>query len=409
MISVREASALVSKAVKNRIPDWIGSIAAGEPCEVTLSISLRPPTEAHVLADRAAAQEWARQWREAVLPAGVEVDWEERRWPRLSTQRVPVRVRLSSPEACEAFAGGEIAQESALLRARAHVIRDAFADGTVATNDQLKRVVRGARATLARLTDTDFDHVVTGARWLASRPRVALRPRQIPIRGVDSKWFGAHRQLLGALFEVATGAPLDIVEADARVRVRILGADVDTPWEMTDFAAPATQLARLPLKPRAVLLTENLECLLAFPAWDGVVAIHSSGYAVSQVGQLEWLTGVPVIYWGDLDSHGFAILSMARGLLAGVGQAGVVSVLMDEDTLMAHRDLWVQEPKPTPGTFAHLTEAEQRTLERIRSLGHVRLEQERIPWDTCVAELERALGAVLASKPALGTEAAPGP
>lgn len=115
------------------------------------------------------------------------------------------------------------------------------------------------------------------------------------------------------------------------------------------------------------------------------MAVHGSGYAVDGVARLDWIDGARVIYWGDLDSHGFAILNRLRSHLPEVE-----SVLMDEATLLAHQDLWVPEPKPSTGTFAHLTGTEARALERLRAEGNVRLEQERIPWDTALNRLRTA-------------------
>ena len=72
----------------------------------------------------------------------------------------------------------------------------------------------------------------------------------------------------------------------------------------------------------------------------------------------------------------------------------VESVLMDETTLLKHRDLWVDEPKPSTGAFAHLAGTERRVLDRIRAEGNVRLEQERIPWGAALNRLRTAVGEV---------------
>ena len=65
---------------------------------------------------------------------------------------------------------------------------------------------------------------------------------------------------------------------------------------------------------------------------------------------------------------------------------------MDRETLMAHRELWGQEPEGHAGALSSLSAAEQSL---IAGLGHdhwgprVRLEQERM----CFGWLEKALEA----------------
>src|SRR5699024_6393836 len=105
------------------------------------------------------------------------------------------------------------------------------------------------------------------------------------------------------------------------------------------------------------------------------------------VAQLAWIGGARGIYWGDLDSHGFAVLNRLRTHLPDVEGVG-----MDDVALLADEDLGVTEPKPSSGTFRELTVSETRALERIRAEGDVRLEQERIAWDTALARLTAAGG-----------------
>lgn len=258
------------------------------------------------------------------------------------------------------------------------------------------------RKVAKRLLDLDedaFNRVIDVVTWLAANPLGRMRPRQLPIRGVDSKWFGSHRGLIKVLLPLATVAPenlegsdshvgstLDILDAESIVRLRFLDPAMAL-GPLRDIAAPLDQLAVLDVRPRTVLVFENLESVLALPEIAGTVAIHGSGYAVNVLSRLPWATSARVIYWGDLDSHGFAILNRLRSHLPVVE-----SVLMDEATLLAHKDLWVPEPKPSTGTFAHLTGTEARALDRLRAEGNVRLEQERIPWQTSLSRLWTAIG-----------------
>jgi hypothetical protein len=118
----------------------------------------------------------------------------------------------------------------------------------------------------------------------------------------------------------------------------------------------------------------------------GVVAAYGQGNAVVSLARIQWLRDARIFYWGDLDSHGFRILHQARA--AGLSAH---SVLMDTATLHEHRDLWVTEPKPFTGTAALLTEAEANALAELRTLAHIRLEQERIPWTYALTALREAV------------------
>jgi len=109
-----------------------------------------------------------------------------------------------------------------------------------------------------------------------------------------------------------------------------------------------------------------------------MVCFMARGYAVEAFGQIPWLRHLVCHYWGDLDTHGFAILNRLRHYLPAVR-----SLLMDSDTLVRHRALWQREEKPATGPLERLTPDEQAVFEsllRNRFGGRVRLEQERIDW-----------------------------
>jgi hypothetical protein len=103
------------------------------------------------------------------------------------------------------------------------------------------------------------------------------------------------------------------------------------------------------------------------------------GYGVGALARLPWVMRAACTYWGDLDTHGFAILSRARLQLPHLESA-----LMDEETLLRHRDLWVTEQDQyATAELPLLTPSEQSVycgLRQNRWAPNVRLEQERVPW-----------------------------
>jgi hypothetical protein len=117
---------------------------------------------------------------------------------------------------------------------------------------------------------------------------------------------------------------------------------------------------------------------LAFPLPGGAIVIFGRGYAVDALGPLGWLTHLDPNYWGDIDTHGFAMLNRLRHRF---GHAR--SMLLDRATLLDHRDQWVTEPRPAIASL-DLLDAEEADLYRDLvdgTLGpSVRLEHERISF-----------------------------
>ena len=137
-----------------------------------------------------------------------------------------------------------------------------------------------------------------------------------------------------------------------------------------------------------MVITENKINGLSFPAVSGAMVIFGLGYGVDALADVPWLRKRTIHYWGDIDTHGFAILSRLRGHLPQVR-----SLMMDEATLLACRELWVQEEsnKRFTGEPGHLTEAERALYHTLRDdrFGHgVRLEQERILFDRVIAVVD---------------------
>src|SRR6185369_13682514 len=130
----------------------------------------------------------------------------------------------------------------------------------------------------------------------------------------------------------------------ARLRMRILCPRLRLAvGGLCDIEAPAAEIAALRLEPTISLAVENLNTGIALPDIDGAVAFMRLGLAVDQLEPISWLRNVPSqLYWGDIDTHGFAALARARRRFPRI-----VSVLMDERTLIAHRGLWVREPVPS--------------------------------------------------------------
>ena len=113
-------------------------------------------------------------------------------------------------------------------------------------------------------------------------------------------------------------------------------------------------------------MIENEITYLAFPVPAGAMVIFGGGYAVPVLEPLGWLAGLDVVYWGDIDTHGFAILNRLRHHLPHAR-----SMLMDRATLLDHRDHWTTEPSPTAAVLDRLDRGRVSPLRRPH-LGRLR-------------------------------------
>ncbi|NNG19882.1 hypothetical protein HJ590_09905 [Naumannella sp. ID2617S] len=349
---------------RRRLGDWF----ATEDLAVTekWTLPLHPPTEREVVADPDRVAEWLASWRRADELPGVAVTWQRRQWATLGPQSVPVRVSMLGPAPVSALAG--LTDEWARLTAYASSLRETWPDAAY-----LPDGLRAAATRLARLDSADLARLTRVTGWLLTHPHAHLRPRELPIPGVDTKWLERHRRLVDSLVAAVTGsAGADLVAEAQRFRVRVLDQGLVRHGTPRDLTATVEELDRWEVAPTSVLVVENLASLASLPEIAGTIAVHGRGYAVTQLARIRWVARKPVAYWGDLDSHGFAILGRCRDALPQTR-----SMLMDRATLRAHAHLAVSEPVPYRAVVLGLTPEEAATLALIRE-NDLRLEQERL-------------------------------
>lgn len=354
-----------------------------------LRVPFGTPTESDVASDLSAVRAWVDSW--LPWPGVGVVETEERRWARLGSQTLPVALSLHTAREVAIWCG----QERRWLRAGARL------------EQVLQRwpALRGAGSmgkyfdVLADYSDIDVDRLLAVVSWLLENPTSGLYVRQLPILGVDTKWLEKRTGLVTEFLGLLRASPVknEFFEATGlkrlpqRIRMRILCPELRMRvGGLSDIEATVEDLVALELRPSSVLMVENLASGVSLPGIAGAVAFIGLGNAVSLLAQLKWVQGLPAVYWGDLDTHGIAILARARRVFPGVR-----SILMDEATLEQFKELTVQEPTQClEADLESLTEAEGTVFLGLKSGtwgARLRLEQERIPWPIAEAEIRSAL------------------
>lgn len=385
LLSPEAARDFLARRFNNQHQNWLAGEGAWP-----LVVGLGTPTEKDIAEDVAAVRGWAFAWQ--AWSGSGEVVFEERQFARLGRQRLPVSLTLPDAAAVAAAVGQLRRWEVAMQRCQQVLERWPAMD---------RRVLASRFDVLADYSAVDFERLHTLLAWLEANPASGLYLRQIPVEGVDTKWLEKRTGLVAGLLRSLREMTND--EADFyrlfglrkpahRVRIRVLCPKLrQLVGGLCDIEAPVAEIAALPLTPRAIVVIENLETGLAMPDMADTVAVMRLGNAVGAVGALPWLVDAEVaVYWGDIDTHGFAILDRARRAVPQLG-----SVLMDEETLLSHRSLWVQEAAQCPNVpLDMLTTEERMVYDNLRANvwgARVRMEQERLGLSDAISALMLAL------------------
>jgi len=241
--------------------------------------------------------------------------------------------------------------------------------------------------------------------YFQERPRPNCFVRELDIRGVESKFIEQHRSILRDLLDVVLPPEAIRVEVtslsgsgfakryglaydEPRIRLRLLDTDLTTKWRYADLSITVSECQAVPIPCNQVFVVENNYTGLSFPPCKDSIVIFGLGYGVSLLRNIAWLHNKEILYWGDIDTHGFAILSQWRSYFPHTR-----SLLMDRATLLAFKDLWGREleSKRFTGQLSHLTTGEEKLFADLRDnriVPCLRLEQERIGYGYAVERIK---------------------
>ena len=376
----------LARRLHSKHREWL----IGDPSQSPwpLEIALGIPTEQAALRQVDGVRAWVSAWHSW---QGVgTLSWCERRWKALGVQRLPEKLALNGPGDVAMWVGESARWERAQSRQRTLTAR------WPVLAQQLPRYFD----VLADYGDADFRRLAEMLGWIVNHPKSDLYPRQLPVSGLDSKWLDGRKGLLTDLVAAIQEDSLSDLNFYQRcglkappllVRMRVLDQTLRARiGGVGDITAPVDDLAGIHWSASHVFIVENLQTGLAMSDMPGAVVFMRLGYNVDVLARLPWLARAKCLYWGDLDTHGFAILHRARSYIPELQ-----SVLMDEDTLLQHEALWVDESAQHPAAkLTLLTEQEQQLYQALKQQRwgqNVRLEQERIDWAAAWSVLQRSI------------------
>jgi hypothetical protein len=364
--------------------------ASGQDWE-PLGLPIRGPTAGELAARFTDARAWAMEWERA-QPALPRIESKKVGGRAIGANSIPCRVWVDTYD-----------QLWSLLRVGRDVRRlTELAQDTARNCPRLTGWLAAHPMTVLGL-QASWAQILSTVQWIEQSQRAGMYLREVDVPAVDTKFIERHRGLLCDLLDLQ----LDPARIDPtaprtdfagrygfRRKPEYVRFRLPAPANLagfTELTVRTDELTAVPAEVTDVYVIENEITYLAFPLTAGTMAIFGSGYQVSALRSLAWLSRVRLWYWGDIDTHGLAILDRLRASFPHAR-----SILMDRETLLAHRTQWVTEPSPARAPLNRLDPAEAALYTDLSTdvLGRaVRLEQERIRFTAIGTTLNAQLRA----------------
>jgi hypothetical protein len=348
----------------------LAGFASGKPFE-PIGVPIRGPAPSEIAERLGAVQEWVADWQRSGRGA-LRVEYRRIGGRQFGSNLIPSRAWLDSYDQVWRLLGVET--DVRLLTE--------LADSTQATCPMLVPWLRLHPMRTLGLADR-WHRLLATVRWIDEHKLPGTYMRQVDVPGVDTKFIERNRGVLADLLDLQL--PSGRIDFDAgdfeqrygfrrkpsyvRFRIDDSGGWRELTLRAEDFAAPPAGITK-------AYVLENEITYLAVSCPPRAILVLGGGYAVPVLGSLPWFADLYIAYWGDIDTHGFAILDRMRQRFPRVR-----SMLMDRTTLLAHRDHWVTEPSPTRSSLEFLDGEEAALYSDLVAdrLGRsVRLEQERV-------------------------------
>lgn len=224
--------------------------------------------------------------------------------------------------------------------------------------------------------------------FFKNNPNSNLYIRQLSIKGVSTKFIEDNKPTLTVLLKIILNENFDsgvdnfedmfgLKAKNNQIRFRFLDSDVmiNNKFNYMDIGLLNSDFENLNLQVKNIFVVENEITFLTFPFVENSIVIFGKGFGVAVLKKCAWLSQKNLFYWGDLDSHGFQILSMFRKF-----HESTKSILMDDETFDNFKEFEIVGENINISSLDFLT-MEELGLFYYFNKNSKRIEQERISID----------------------------
>lgn len=338
-----------------------------------------------------------RQESKDTIGYGYRIDFIKRKDKKIGEQLFPDRIYFDTPSDYLKFIGKEKEFER-FLRV-SHKITIEIPDLNSWIIDHPQKVIDNFEK---------WDDLVKVCKFFIKNPRPDLYIRELPL-DISTKFVEGNQAIIRTLLDTLIADHIKNDESDFEkrfnlkyreelIRIRILDEQLAKKlfFGVTDFSIPISQFVSLNIPCKRVFVLENhtnftnfsnIFNFLTLPHLADSIAIFGKGFQIGLLKNAQWLSDKQIVYWGDIDAHGFQILSQIRGYFPQT-----LSCMMDFETFHEFQDLAVPGIDTTVTELTNLTHDEHQLFTHLLDIRERnRLEQEKIPQSYALKKIIRAM------------------
>ena len=233
--------------------------------------------------------------------------------------------------------------------------------------------------------NVNWNDVLKVCQYFIETPKPNLYLRQLPIE-IHTKFIEENNALIQSLLDYLIPDHIRSVTQkrfaeryflkydEPLIRIRMLDIDLNRFGNFSDISIPLSDFEKLDMPASNILITENKMNFLTLPATPSTIAVWSGGgFNVSYLKNVQWLKEKHILYWGDIDEHGFQILHQLRRYYPNTQ-----SIMMDYKTFEHFSEFSVAGARNKSEQLSLLNGEEHKLFERLKLIDKNRLEQEKI-------------------------------
>jgi hypothetical protein len=167
-----------------------------------------------------------------------------------------------------------------------------------------------------------WDNLLKVCEYFVQSPKPNLYVRSLPI-DIPTKFIESNTSILRTLLDHLLEKELDFNEKDffkrfhlqtdePNIRIRFLDESLYPHPALSQIGVWVAELANFKIDTEQIFVIENLTSFLTFPKVKKSIAIWGGGFGVNLLRDVKWMNNKQLYYWGDIDIHGFQILSQFR-------------------------------------------------------------------------------------------------